>query len=39
LAGVLTGIVFLPVLGLGGTCLVMGMLKVSSLIVFAINNS
>jgi spermidine synthase len=37
-AGMLGGIVFLPVLGLFNTCLVMVMLKLSSLVVFTINN-
>ena len=38
MAGMLGGIVFLPVLGLFNTCLVMVMLKLSSLIVFVVNN-
>jgi spermidine synthase len=35
-AGILGGIVFLPVLGLVGTCLVMVILKVSSLVLLLV---
>jgi spermidine synthase len=37
-AGILGGIVFLPVLGLLNTCLVMVMLKLSSLVLLKVNN-
>jgi hypothetical protein len=36
-AGILGGIVFLPILGLLNTCLVIVLLKVSSILLLAIN--